>query len=57
MCPLEGLEENYEGYEIGGETHSAEDGREVGRGDAGVVVEWRAVDGVAQWGVVDEWQD
>lgn len=53
MCPLEGLEENYEGYEIRGETQSAEDGWEVGWGDGGVVVEWRAVDGVAQWSVVD----
>lgn len=54
MCPLEGLEENYEGNEIGGETHSAEDGREVGWIDGAVVVEWRTFDGVAEWSVVDE---
>lgn len=51
-CPVEGLDQDYESDEVGNETQSGEDGREVGRGDGGVVLEGRAVDGVAERSVV-----
>lgn len=58
MCPPERLYENYEGDEVGGKTQKAENGWEVGWGDGRGVREWRAVDGVAEWGgVVGEWRD
>lgn len=52
--PPEGLDKNYEGDEIGGETQSAEDGGEIG--DAAGVVERRSVNGVAKRGDVGRWQ-
>lgn len=55
MSPLERLEEDDEGNEIGCETQSAEDGREVGRGDGVLVLEWWTVDGEAERRVVGEW--
>lgn len=57
VCPAEGLDEHHESDEIGGDTQSGEDGWEVGRCDAGLVRERRAVYGVAEWGVVGEWRD
>lgn len=54
MCLSEGLEENYEGNEIGGETQSAKDDGEIVPGNDRLVLEWRAVDGVAQWSVVGQ---
>lgn len=52
--PPEGLEESNEGDEIGGETQCGKDGWEVFWGDWGRVIEWRVVDGVADWGKVFE---
>lgn len=52
LCPAEGLDQDYESNEVGDETQSSEDGREVLRGNDVLVVEGGAVDGVAERGVV-----
>lgn len=47
VCLPEGLDENYEGDEIGGQTQKGEYGWIIGWGNRDVVVEWRASYGVA----------